>query len=156
MPQDLIGCWNQRKLKALHRQWREGFAVFFIVLWSYGRKISLNVCYGYSENSEGCSYFLRICFICGTSESVSQSWIPLQVADRKQGAFWFTNKRVQIKILSILKLVSFESLAGNDFSQWGTQAEACCKRNLQLWNLEQSVFVTLFFIVFIGQLRMQF
>ena len=28
--------------------------------------------------------------------------------------------RVQIKILSILKLVSFESLAGNDFSEWGT------------------------------------
>jgi len=37
-----------------------------------------------------------------------------------QGAFWFTNKRVQIKILSILKLVSFESLAGNDFSKQGT------------------------------------
>ena len=32
----------------------------------------------------------------------------------KQGAFRFTNKRVQIKILFILKLVSFESLAGND------------------------------------------
>ena len=31
----------------------------------------------------------------------------------------FTNKRVQIKILSILKLVSFESLAGNNFSEWG-------------------------------------
>ena len=35
-----------------------------------------------------------------------------------------TNKRVQIKILSILKVVSFESLAGNDFSERGTQAEA--------------------------------
>ena len=34
---------------------------------------------------------------------------------------------MQIKILSILKLVSFESLAGNDFSEWGTQAEAHCK-----------------------------
>ena len=32
---------------------------------------------------------------------------------------WFTNQRVQIKILSILKLVSFESLAGNDFSERG-------------------------------------
>ena len=31
---------------------------------------------------------------------------------------------MQIKILSILKLVSFESLAGNDFSERGTQAEA--------------------------------
>ena len=68
--------------------------------------------------------------------SVSQSWIPLQVSDRKQGAFWLTNKRVQIKIQSILKLVSFESLAGNDFSQRGTKAEASCERNLQLWNRE--------------------
>ena len=31
---------------------------------------------------------------------------------------------------SILKLVSFESLAGNDFSERGTQAEAHCERNL--------------------------
>ena len=38
-------------------------------------------------------------------------------------------KRVQIKILSILKLVSFESLAGNDFSERGTQADAHCERN---------------------------
>ena len=37
---------------------------------------------------------------------------------------------MQIKILSILKLVSFESLAGNDFSERGTQAEAHCERNL--------------------------
>ena len=48
----------------------------------------------------------------------------------KEGAFWFTNKRVQIKILSILKVVLFESLAGNDFSERGTQAEAHCERNL--------------------------
>ena len=41
-----------------------------------------------------------------------------------------TNVGVQIKILSILKLVSFESLAGNDFSERGTQAEAQCERNL--------------------------
>ena len=79
-----------------------------------------------------CSYLLGICFIYGTNVSVSQSWIPLQVVNREQGAFWFTNKRVQIKILSILKLVSFESLAGNDFSEWGTQAEAPCERNLPL------------------------
>ena len=87
--------------------------------------------YGYSENSDGCSYLLRICFIYETNVSASQSWIPLQVVDCEQGAFWFTNKPVQIKILSILKLVSFESLAGSDFSQWGTQTEACCERNLQ-------------------------
>ena len=37
---------------------------------------------------------------------------------------------MQIKILSILKAVSFESLAGNDFSEWGTLAEDHCERNL--------------------------
>ena len=44
--------------------------------------------------------------------------------------FDLPTKGVQIKILSILKLVSFESLAGNDFSERGTQAEAYCYRNL--------------------------
>ena len=34
------------------------------------------------------------------------------------------------KILSILKVVSVESLAGNDFSERGTQGEAHCERNL--------------------------
>ena len=38
-------------------------AVFFLVLWSYSRKICLNMCHGNSENSDGCSYVLRICFI---------------------------------------------------------------------------------------------
>ena len=42
---------------------RIDFAVFSIVLWSYGRKVCFNVCHGNSENSDGCSYFLRICFI---------------------------------------------------------------------------------------------
>ena len=37
---------------------------------------------------------------------------------------------MQIKILSILKLVSSESLAWHDFSERGTQAEAHCERNL--------------------------
>ena len=39
-------------------------------------------------------------------------------------------KRLLRRLLSILKLVSFESLAGNDFSERGTQAEAQCERNL--------------------------
>ena len=58
-----------------------------------------------------------------------------------KGAFWSTNKRVQIKILSILKLVSFETLAGNDFSERGTQAEARCERNLnrQLWSIRRKI-----------------
>ena len=68
----------------------------------------------------------------------------LQVVNREQcveRAFWFTNKRVQIKIPSILKLVSFESLAGNDFSERGTQAEAHCERNLnrQLWSVKRKI-----------------
>ena len=52
---------------------RIDFAVFFIVLWSYGREICLNMCHGNPENSDGCSYLPRICFIYGTNVSVSQS-----------------------------------------------------------------------------------
>ena len=140
MPQDLIGCRKHRKLKALiprvvvfvndqsSVERRIEFAVFFIVLWSYGRKICLNMCYGNSENSCGCSYLLRICFIYG-------KWVYRGV--EPSASCWpltrcisFTNKRVQIKILSILKLVSFESLARNDVSERGMQAEAHCERNL--------------------------
>ena len=68
--------------------------------------------------------------------SVWRSWIPLQVVDCEQGVFRLTNKQVQIKILSILKMGSFESLSGNDLSERGTQAEAHCERNFQLWNRE--------------------
>ena len=125
-----------RSWKCSNVSGEKDFAVSFIVLWSYGRKICLNMCYGYSENSDGCSYLLRICFIYRTNVSVSRSWIPLQVVDSEQGVFWLTNKRVQIKILSTLKLVWFESLSGNDFSERGTQVEAHCERNLQLWNRE--------------------
>ena len=57
----------------LSAEGRVDFAVFFIVLWSYGRKICLNMCYGNSENSYGCSYLLRICFIYGTNVSLSRS-----------------------------------------------------------------------------------
>ena len=54
MPQDLIGCRKRRKLKAFiplvvvflndppSVERKVNFAVFFIVLWSYGRKICLN------------------------------------------------------------------------------------------------------------------
>ena len=81
MPQDLIGCRKRRKLKALiprvavlvndpsSAERRIDFAVFFIGLWSYARKICLNMCHGNSENSYGCSYLLRICFIYGTDVS---------------------------------------------------------------------------------------
>ena len=82
MPQDLIGCRKRRKLKALiprvvvfvndpsSAERRMDFAVFFIVLWSYGRKLCLNMCHGNSENSYGCSYLLMICFIYRGVESL--------------------------------------------------------------------------------------
>ena len=64
-------------------------------------------------------------------------WVHRRVdVDRQQGAFWFTNKRVQIRIPSVLKVVLFESIAGNDFSERRTQAEAHCERNLNSANCE--------------------
>ena len=74
---DLIGCRKRQKFKVLincmvvfvndplSAERRIDFAVFFIVLWSYGRKIWLNMCHGNSENSYGCSYLVRICVIYG-------------------------------------------------------------------------------------------
>ena len=58
----------------ISRRRREGSILlsFFIVLWSYSRKICLNMCHGNPENSDGCSYLLRICFIslaCVSSET---------------------------------------------------------------------------------------
>ena len=38
---------------------RIDFGVFFIVLWSYGRKIYPYMCHGNLDNSCGCSYLLR-------------------------------------------------------------------------------------------------
>ena len=54
--------------------------------------------------------FSEFWLIYGTI-NVSVSWrrIPLQVVDLEQRAFWFTNDGVQVEILSMLKLVSFES-----------------------------------------------
>ena len=124
------GSWKRSAIDG-----EKDFAVFFIALWSYRRKICLNMCYGNSENSDGCSYLLRICFIYRTNVSVSWSWTPVQVVDHEQGAFWFTNKRLQIKILSILKLVSFESLARNDFSEGGTQAERLPAKETSNWEI---------------------
>ena len=62
---------------------------------------------------------------------LSRSRIPLQVVDLEQGAFSFTNKRVQVEILSMLKLVQFESLTGNDFSERGTEAVGSLRKKPQ-------------------------
>ena len=57
-----ISIWNQRKLKALiprvvvFAKYLPSAERRIIVLWCYGRKICLNMCYGNSENSDGCSY----------------------------------------------------------------------------------------------------
>ena len=128
MPQDRIGSWSQRKSKALNPHMAE--ALKNLREWSTVSRQK-----DFAEHSDDCSYLLRICFNYGTNVSVLQSWIPLQVVDCKHGVFWFANKQVQITKLSILKLVSLESLAGNDFSEWGTQAKAQRNRNLncQLW-----------------------
>ena len=87
MPKDLIGCRKRRKLKALiprvvvfvddplSVERRIDFAVFFIVLWSYSRKICPNMCHGKFMwlfiSSQDLLYLRKV--------SVSQSWIPLQV-----------------------------------------------------------------------------
>ena len=70
------------------------------------------MCHANSENSNVCPYLFRICFIYGTNVSFDRGVESLcRFVDSKQDAFWFTNKQVQVKILSILKLVSFERYA---------------------------------------------
>ena len=71
MPQDLIGCSNKRKSKALiptvvvfasdqlSAEKRIDFAVLFSVLWSYGSKICFYMCHGNLENSDGCSQIYK-------------------------------------------------------------------------------------------------
>ena len=112
MPQDLIGGWSQRKphMAEALKNLRE---------WSIVSRQK-----DFAEHSDGCWYLHR-------NVSVLQSWIPLQVVDRKQGVFWFANKRVQITKLSILKI----GFTWKFSREWGTQAKAQCKRNLncQLW-----------------------
>ena len=144
MSQHLIGCWNQRKFESAYssRGCREWFAIggekdrfcrlFFIVLWSYGRKICLNMCHGNSENSYGCSYLLRICFIYGkwVYRGV-ESLCKLLTANKVP--FDLPNQQASANQNTVhLKLVSFESLAGNDFCERGTytQAEAHCESSI--------------------------
>ena len=61
--------------RMIRRPRREGSILlsFVVVLWSYGRKICLDMCHGNSENSYGCSYLLTICFSYGTNVGVSRS-----------------------------------------------------------------------------------
>ena len=51
---------------------RIDFAVFFIVLWSYGRKICLDMSHGNSENSHGV-FISSQDLLYGTNVSVSRS-----------------------------------------------------------------------------------
>ena len=68
------------------------------------------MCHGNSENSDGCSYifsgfalFTELMWVCRGVESLCKLLTAKKVP-------FDTKKRVQIKILSILKLVSFKSL----------------------------------------------
>ena len=72
----LIALKNLRESSAISG--KKDLAVCFIVLRSSGRKRCLNMCHGNSENSYGCSYLLRICFIYWANVSVSRSWVLLQ------------------------------------------------------------------------------
>ena len=126
IPQDLIGCWDQQKLKAHFSchgcfcKWfavsgEKDFATYFLLFYGlvvgkYALRCAMEI-----QNIQMVVHIFRICFIFGSNVSESRSWIPLQVVDHEQDALWFINKQVQVKILSILKLVSFERLAGNDF-----------------------------------------
>ena len=88
MPQDLIGCRKRRKLKALiprvvvfvndpsSAKRRIDFAVFFIVLWSYGLmvgKYALICAMEIQKIHMVVHIFGRICFIYETNVSVSRS-----------------------------------------------------------------------------------
>ena len=126
MPQDLIeinGSWKCFFLAWLIavknlREWssvsgEKESAVFFIVLRSCGRKISLYMCHGNSENSNSCTYFLRICSIYGTNLSELRSWKPQQVVDREENAFFIA---VQGIFVGIIIKASAASLKVTDLS----------------------------------------
>ena len=154
MSQDLIGCWNQRKLKALiprvvvfandqpSAERRIDFAVFFIVLWSYGRKICLNMCHGNSENSYGCSYLLRICFIYGKwvyrgveslCKLLTANKVPFDLPNQQASA---NQNTVHLKTCFIWKL-SWEWLlwTGYVYASGGSLR----KLDRQLWNIRRKI-----------------
>ena len=87
MPQDMIGCWNQRKLKSLTprmlvftndpssavRRILLSFLLFHgLVVGKYALICALEI---------PKIQILRICLIYGTNVSVSRSRIPLQVVN---------------------------------------------------------------------------
>ena len=156
MPQDLIGCWNQRKLKALiprvvvsrmiSRRRREGsillsFLLFYgLIVGKYAlicameiQKIKMVV-----HMFSGFALFTELMWVYRRVESLCKLLTANNVWNVP---FDLLTNRVQIKILSILKLVSFENLAGNDFSERSTQAEAHCEKNLnrQLWSIRRKI-----------------
>ena len=82
MPQDLIGCWNQQKLKELIP-----CMVFFANDQSWAeRRIDFAVLYAFigAKEIQKIQMVVHIWFIHGTKVSVWQSWISLQVVDHEQ------------------------------------------------------------------------
>ena len=152
MPQDLIGCRKRRKLKALIPRvavfvtdppWREGSILLSFLLF-YGPMVGK---YALICAMEIQKIHMVVNIFSGFALFKELMWVYRGVKSlcklftAKQGAFWFTNKRVEIKTLSMLQMVWFESLAGNDFSERGAQQEAHCERNLnrQLWSIRRKI-----------------
>ena len=71
----------------IRRRRREGSNLLSFLLF-YGLMVGkYAMCHGNSENSYGCSYLVRICFIYGTNVSVSGSWILCKLLTANKGAY---------------------------------------------------------------------
>ena len=109
-----LGWWQWKTfVNDLPSVERRNLLSFFIVSRSCGRKISLNMCHGNSENWNSCTYFLRFCSIYGTNLSELRSWKPQQVVDREENAFFIA---VQGIFVGIIIKASAASLKVTDLS----------------------------------------
>ena len=91
---------------------------------SYGREICLNMRHGNSE------IHMVVHIFSGSAECIAQLNPSVVLTAYNMPFNLPTNECRSKYVLSILKVVSFESLVGNDFSERGTQAEAHCERSL--------------------------
>ena len=147
MPQDLIGCRNQRKLKVLFPRVvdfandqplrREG-SIFLYFLLFYGLIVGK---YALICAMEIQKIQVVVHIFSGFALFTELMWQLMWLYRRVESLFkLFTANNVPFHLptneCKSKYLVSFESLAGNDFSERGTQAEAHCERNLnrQLWS----------------------
>ena len=148
----LIGCWNQRKLKALIPRVVvfandppsvERRIDFLSFLLSYGLMVGKYVLICAMEIQK---IPMVVHIFSGFALSTDPMWVyrgveslcKLLTANIVPFDYQQTSAN---KSLSFLKLLSFVSLAGNDFSELGTQAEAHCERNLnrQPWSIRRKI-----------------